>query len=399
MTTSPNESMARTRPTEYSAPPGRLSILHVVAPAAFGGLESVLRALASGHTKLGHEIRVAVVLSPGNEPHPFTEALESDGVAISPIRVRDRDYRGERAAIRALCQRHKPQVVHTHGFRPDVVDGSVAREEHISVVSTCHGFIDSTWRGRFYQWLQRRALRRFDAVIAVSEPILRRVQAAGVERAKIHLIPNLFAPTGGGISREHARRRLDLPDVPVIGWVGRLSPEKGPDLALEAFARLGRSNVRLVIIGGGSDEALLRRRAELLGVGDRVLWRGVVPDAGQVYAAFDAFFLSSRTEGTPIALLEAMAARVPVIATRVGGIRDMVDASSAWLVDSEDVDGMARALAEALDEPSVASARAERARARLDERFSLAAWLSRYESIYGAVSDRAISTQSISAAQ
>ena len=391
--------MARPWPTEYIAPPSRLSILHVVAPAAFGGLESVLRALASGHTNLGHAIRVAVVLSPGGEPRAFAEALASDGVATSLIRVRDRDYRGERAAIRALCQRHKPHVVHTHGFRPDVVDGSVARAEHISVVSTCHGFIDSSWRARIYQWLQRRTLRHFDAVIAVSEPILRRVQAAGVERAKTHLIPNLFAPAGGGMSREQARRRLDLPDVPVIGWVGRLSREKGPDFALEAFARLGRSNVRLAIIGGGPDEALLRRRAELLGVGDRVLWRGVVPDAGQFYAAFDAFFLSSRSEGTPIALLEAMASKIPVVATRVGGIPDMVDASSARLVDSEDVDGMARALAEVLDEPSVASARAERARARLDERFSLAAWLSRYESIYRAVSGRAISTQSISAAQ
>lgn len=373
-----------------SVPPAHpLSILHVVAPAPFGGLESVLLALATGHTRHGHSIRVALVLSPGDHQHAFAEALESHGVATAPIRVRDRDYFGERRAVDQLCRRHRPDILHTHGYRPDIVDGAVARAERIPTVSTCHGFIDSNWRGRIYQWLQRRALRRFDAVIAVSAPIAERVRASGVAAARIHLVPNVVALDGGAISRDEARRRLNLPDVPVIGWVGRLSAEKGPDLALEAFARLGRSDARLVIIGGGPEESRLRSRADVLGVTDRILWRGIVPDARALFPAFDAFFLSSRSEGTPVALLEAMASKIPVVATRVGGVPDIIDDSSARLLESGDVDGMAAALAHVLDEPDLASERAERALARLSGGFTAETWLSRYESIYRAILDPA----------
>ena len=366
----------------------------MVAPAPFGGLESVLRALANGHRGRGHTVRVAAVLSPGEGRHPFTDALEADGVSTSVIRIGDRDYGGERRAVRRLCHAERPDIVHTHGSRPDVVDGGVARGEGIGVVSTCHGFIDSTARGRFYQWLQRLALRRFDAVVAVSGPIAERVRAAGVDPGKVHLVPNVLAAAATAIQRADARRRLDLPDTPVIGWVGRLSGEKGPDVALEAFARLGRSDARLVVIGSGPDESALRARAAALGIESSVLWRGVVPDAGALFSAFDAFLLSSRTEGTPIALLEAISAGVPVVATRVGGVPDVIDESSARLVESGDVGALAASLAEILADPAAARARAERARARVVSAGAVESWLARYESIYRAVVQQNAPTRS-----
>jgi glycosyltransferase involved in cell wall biosynthesis len=227
-------------------------------------------------------------------------------------------------------------------------------------------------------------LRQFDAVIAVSASIASKLRASGVPQERIHLLINAFADTEP-LPRATARRLLDLPDAPVIGWVGRLSAEKGPDIAIEAVARLHNPDARLLIIGEGREETLLRDRAEALGVSERVLWRGVVPDAGKLFPAFDAFLLSSRTEGTPMALLEAMAANVPIVATHVGGVPDVVDASSAWLVESLDSAAMARALDELLSQPELARARAERARETLKERFALDPWLSQHESIYRAV--------------
>jgi glycosyltransferase involved in cell wall biosynthesis len=363
-----------------------LSILHIVAPAPFGGLESVLRILAKGQTRAGHNVRVAVVLSPGDETNPFFRSLKSDGVAVSEIMVGDRNYVGERTAVRELCARQKPDVVHTHGYRPDVVDAGVARGRGIAVTSTCHGFIDAGFKGRIYQWVQRQALRRFDAVVAVSEPIARRLAEAGVARSRIHLVPNAFAAADVTLSKDAARRELDLPaERPIIGWVGRLSHEKGPDVAIDAFARMASAGASLVMIGAGRDEASLRARAHALGVGDQVLWRGVVPDAGRLFTAFDAFLLSSRTEGTPIALLEAMASMVPIVATRVGGVPNIVDGDSALLVESEDISAMGGALAQTFTDPSSARARATSARKVLDARFNVDEWLSRYESIYRSV--------------
>jgi glycosyltransferase involved in cell wall biosynthesis len=228
-------------------------------------------------------------------------------------------------------------------------------------------------------------LRRFDAVVAVSEAIKQRLLDAGVAARRVHLVPNAATATVGAVTRENARRLLDLPDSLLIGWVGRLSAEKGPDVALDAFARVSNRQVRMVFLGSGRDQDQLQARAEALQVSDRVIWRGAVPNASRFFRAFDAFLLSSRTEGVPMALLEAMAANVPIVATRVGGVPDVLDSQAAHLVESEDVDGIAAALDAVLGDPDVSRAKVERARKRLEERFAVAPWLSSYESIYRSV--------------
>jgi glycosyltransferase involved in cell wall biosynthesis len=343
----------------------------------------VVRLLAAGQLRRGHSVTVAAVLSISDElPHPFVQALEAEGVRTIAIRLGDRDYKGEQSAIRSLCRKYSPDVVHTHGFRSDVINGGVARAANIAVFSTCHGFIDSDWRGRLYQWLQRRTLRRFDAVIAVSAPIQARLRAAHVPEAKIHLVPNSFSPGTEQLTREEARQALHLPEAPMIGWVGRLTNEKGADVALEAFARLGHQTARLVIVGEGSEERALRSLAVKLGVDERVHWCGAIPDASKLFTAFDVFLLSSRTEGTPIALFEAMAAGVPIVATRVGGVPDVVESLSAILVDGEDVEGIAHGLAEVFRDAESARIRAARAREKVLGHFDAERWLARYESIY-----------------
>lgn len=357
------------------------SILHVTAPAPHGGLESVVRALAAGQAKHGHSVRVAAVVSQRNGVHPFVSALQREGVEALQVSVGSREYRRERHEIQALCRTFRPEIVHTHGYRSDFVDGGLARSEGSAVVSTCHGFIETDWRGRFYQWLQRRALQKFDAVIAVSAAIQRRLQSSGIPMERIHVIPNAFAP-GQRMPRQRARQMLGVADGPVIGWVGRLSTEKGPDIALEAFARLGRADARLVMVGEGRDAADLRALSESLGLENRVVWTGAIPDAGQLFSAFDAFLLSSRTEGTPMVLFEAMAADVPVVASRVGGVPQVVDESSAWLVEAGDVGGFATALAEAMSPGQRARARTERARNRLQTQFGVEEWLARHDSLY-----------------
>ncbi|HKR09483.1 MAG TPA: glycosyltransferase [Gemmatimonadaceae bacterium] len=202
---------------------------------------------------------------------------------------------------------------------------------------------------------------------------------------KIHLVLNAFGENGELVSRDSARRALDLPNAPAIGWVGRLSTEKGPDIALEAFARLDHPTALLVFIGDGRERASLESLATKLGVRDRVLWRGAVANVGRLFPAFDAFLLSSRTEGTPMVLLEAMAARVPIIATRVGGVPDVVSSESAWLVEALDVDSLAASLRSVIERPDSARVRVERAHTILRARFSLATWLGQYERIYRSV--------------
>ena len=157
-------------------------------------------------------------------------------------------------------------------------------------------------------------------------------------------------PAAGSVSRARPRS---------IGWVGRLTREKGADIFLEALALLPHRAWVASIVGEGRERAALEAQAARLGIADRVRWHGLVPDAAAIYPAFDAWVLSSRTEGTPIALFEAMAARVPAVVTTVGGVPDVVTPFEAILVRPEDPAALAAAIGNLLAEGDGAAARAE----------------------------------------
>jgi len=139
------------------------------------------------------------------------------------------------------------------------------------------------------------------------------------------------------------------------------------------------------IIGDGIERVPLAARAVCLGLNGRLHWHGVVADAGCLFAAFDVFALSSRTEGTPIVLLEAMAAGIPIVTTAVGGVPDVVSPQEASLVPSDQPLALATEIRAVYQVPEPARARAHAARSHLDQAYRVAPWLERYEAIYRSV--------------
>jgi Glycosyltransferase len=361
-------------------------ILHITAPARVGGLERVVSTLAGGHAQRGHKVHVAAVVESVGHADRFLNLLAEQGVHTHAIIVPSRAYRRERAAVGALCREIRPTVVHTHGYRPDVVSAGGARRMGVPTVSTVHGFTGGGWRNRLYEKVQILALRRFDAVVSVSRPLASVLQTGGVRADRIRVLPNAWASSTPILSREVARSRLGLPPgEPIIGWIGRLSREKGADVLLDACSYLDEK-INISFIGDGPEGLALTDRAREVGVAPRSRWHGLVHDAGSLLKAFDAFVLSSRTEGTPITLLEAMAARVPIVATRVGGVPDMISDADAILVASEDASAIAAAIQETITNRDAASVRAASAALRLDREFAMEPWLSAYERVYADVS-------------
>jgi glycosyltransferase involved in cell wall biosynthesis len=359
-----------------------LAILHVTAPADGGGLESVVTSLAAGMRVHGHDIRVVSVHARAPVAHPFVAGLRDQAIPVDTVVIPPRAYRRERDIIEALCGRHRPNAIHTHGFRSDVIGGWAARRLGIPQVSTVHGFTGNGWRVRGYERVQEWALRRAHVVCAVSRPLVKRLMQRGIPPDRLEFLPNGFAP-GTMLSRDEARRRLGLSnDRFTVGWVGRLSHEKGADVALRALARITDPSVALSVIGSGAEEPALRMLASSLGITDRVAWHGRVQSAEQYFRAFDAFLLSSRTEGTPMVLLEAMAARIPAVVARVGGVPDVVSEAEAWLVRAEDAEAFAVAIMAARSAPHHARDRSIAAYERWRRAFSLEPWLARHEDIY-----------------
>ncbi len=361
----------------------RLTVVHVTAPTAFGGLERVVQSLAAGHQAQGHAVHVVGVLERHEADHPFLTSLKRSGVPTTVLAVPARAFRRERAELRARLRELVPDVVHTHGYRPDVVDAPAARRSGIPTVTTVHGFTGGSWKIRLYERLQLRLLRRFDAVVAVSRPLAEQLATSGVERERLHLIRNAWAGGAEPLNRSQARLQLGVAQQGFrVGWIGRLSQEKAADVLVDGLATLVDLPVAASVIGDGPDRDSLEQRAARLGLADRVTWHGGIPEAATLLKAFDVVVMSSRTEGTPIVLLEAMAAGVPLVTTAVGGVTDVVTEREAVLVPADDPRRLGEGVRSVFSDHAGACSRAHAAAERLRAHFALDPWLGRYESVY-----------------
>jgi glycosyltransferase involved in cell wall biosynthesis len=229
-------------------------------------------------------------------------------------------------------------------------------------------------------------LRRFDAVIAVSCELANQLRRNWVRSERLHVVPNGWSDRTSIADSSAARQRLNLPaNGLVVGWVGRLIPIKGADLFLRAVRHLAAWPLTISIIGDGSERARLNELARAEGISDRVHFHGTVPDAARYISAFDVFVLSSRSEGTPVTLLEAMAAKVPVVVTRVGGVPEVVGPAEAMVVPPEDPRALAKAIDAVIEDPAAASRRVEAATRRLHANFGIERWLDAHDRVYDVI--------------
>jgi glycosyltransferase involved in cell wall biosynthesis len=268
-------------------------------------------------------------------------------------------------ALRELRERHGRFVLHAHCAYPDVVGAALAaRLLGLPMVATAHGSdINVSGRERLLRPQIRAALRSARRVIAVSAPLQRAMaELTGLPASRIDCIPcagyspAVFRPRG---AQERASLRSELgvaADARLILFVGHLVPVKALDVLLKAWALLqsdpaGPGTARLVLIGEGAERAALERLARELGIADRAAFLGPLPQpavADWIVAA-DLLCLPSHAEGSPNVIVEALASGTPVVASRVGGIPDLVDdGTNGLLVAPGDPAALAAALASAL---------------------------------------------------
>lgn len=282
-----------------------LNVLHVVSPMGRGEVGGAER----------HALDLAVAQQRGTDVRPVLLELGDKGFAalaaghgIATI-TEGRPYAvGAVARARRAAGDLEIDVVHSHGYDADFLAATLARRH--ARVATTHGFVRVSARTRAKTALDERCLRRFDAVIATSRVECARLRGL-VGRA-------VFVPNGIHPPPRLAPRPAG---APVVGFCGRLSAEKRPDLFVAAAAALARScpSRRFLMAGSGPLLDAVRRAA------GPVTLLGVVDDVEAFYARLHVLVCPSDSEGTPRVVLEAMARGIPVVATNVGGLPDLLE--------------------------------------------------------------------------
>ncbi len=380
----------------------KIRVAFMLTPVEFGGAEQVCLTLLKNINREQFDVVPILLTRPWEKDNIFVRALRKEGYVIFEIPVALRktgDYlrvaRCYKLVWRAL-RSQRFDLLHTHGYFADIVGIPVARLIKLPSVSTCHGFIPSTWKVRLYNALDRIALKFGTHVLAVSEAIKQDLVDSGLSPGRVQLVVNAV---GSATDRDitHANQEAERKSHGicstdfVIGYVGRLSAEKGLKYLLTACAELVSSGVplRALIIGEGPQRNELEQLSQELGLGDRVVFVGFQEDVAQWLPCMDVFVLPSLTEGTPMALLEAMAYGIPAVASAVGGVPQIIKhGETGILVSPGRAEEISNAILVLFRDPAERQKLAQNAITLARTRYSVEHWMGRIEMEYRSLSRR-----------
>jgi glycosyltransferase involved in cell wall biosynthesis len=361
----------------------RLRVLLAIESSGPGGAENVVVRLAEALRRAGEDPIVATL-----RPGWMTERAEAAGLPVWIVPQRPGLDLAWVASFARRLRREQIDVLHSHEFTMNVFGGTAALLAGVRALSTIHGRSWVVERPR--RVLAYRVLRRLGIpIVAVSEDLggfLAR--GLSISRAGLGIVHNgiplpPLVPTAERAARRiEARAAIGVPaEGPLVVAVGNLYPVKDHATLVRALADIPRA--RVAIAGRGEEEGRLRALASELGLAERLHLLGLRDDVHNVLAAGDVFVQSSLSEGLPLAVLEAMAASLPVVATNVGGIGEAVkDRETGYLVPAGDPVQLAGALAHVLESPDRGAALGAAGRRRVEAEFSIEVMAERYRALY-----------------
>jgi glycosyltransferase involved in cell wall biosynthesis len=387
-------------PSEQSSRPIRVA--RVIARLNIGGpaQHTILLAAGLDRTRFTTTLITGVV---GQAEGDFMDAACARG--ISPIVIPElgrsirpgRDLTALVKLIR-LFRQLRPDIVHTHTAKAGTLGRLAAQVAGVPVkIHTFHGHVLDGYFSpavtRVFIGMERLLARMTDRLIAISPRLRTQLLTMGIGRPeKVEVIP-----LGLDLKRfrracpevQALRRSLGLqPGVPVLGIVGRLVPIKDHATLFHALALFPPSDAaaHLAVIGDGEERARLEGLAVRLGLGQRIHFLGWRADLETILNELDVVICASRNEGTPVALIEAMAAGVPVLSTDVGGVADLVaHAETGWLVPHGDPSAMARAIRHLLGDHGLRTRLAAAGRAAVLDEYDVSRLIPRVEALYTGV--------------
>jgi len=378
-------------------------VLRVIARLNTGGPALHVSYLTSGLRERGYDTTlVAGSLARGEGSMAYVaEERGVDVVTLPDLHREISPLRDLRAAHRlaAIVRRVRPHIIHTHTAKAGAVGRTAAMLARDArppiVVHTFHGHVLRGYfgpmRSQIFRTVERELASVSTALVAVSPEVRDDLVALGVAPADKFTVIRLGVELANRVDtsadgRARARRMMGIAaDQFTVGWIGRMTAVKRADDILLAFKELreGGVDARLCLVGDGPDRDAIEDAAYKLGIVRHCLFLGYQVDVAPFYAAFDALVLPSANEGTPVSAIEALAGGKPVVATRVGGVPDVVrDGVDGFLVEPGDVAALSERMRELAHDRARARAMGEAGRARMLERYSVDRLLDDVDALY-----------------
>lgn len=362
-----------------SGRPGPVRVLELRSVRGTGGgPEKTILLSAAQADPAVCQVMVCYIRDRRDETFMLGERARALGVDYLEVEERHSVDPGVLPKLAQVIRNHRIDLVHAHEYKTDLLALLLARRTGVVPLATAHGWTGQSLRERLvYYPVDKRLLARFARVVAVSTEIKREIVRHGASPDRVDVVLNSIDPSA--FRRDPSRQpivraALGLPaDAIVIGAVGRVERQKRFDVLLDAIAPAARAqpNLRVVIVGDGSLLEALRHQAARAAIAPQCLFLGQRTDVAELHHAFDLFVQSSEYEGTPNAVLEAMALETPIVATDVGGTGELArDRLEALLVPSRDIIALREAIDAALGDPRSRRERVLSARRRVEHDLS-----------------------------
>lgn len=359
-------------------------VFYLITGLHIGGAERLLLDTVKELDKERFEPVVCALVGGGLIPR-----FEALGVKVYDLGMKRKWDLAAFARLKRILEEERPDILHTHLFHADLIGRILARMCRIPIVITTLHMLEFTRKFLHYNLPDRWASRFNDELIAVSQAVKDGfIKTEKLDGSKITVIQNGVAdlPEVSEEARRNARERLTYGVGPVIGIVSRLDiPRKGHPVLFRAIHRLRQRYPEIVcaVIGSGPGLPVLQEEIRRLGLESHVVFVGAQEQVAPWLAAIDVFALPSLHEGFPMAIIEAMAARKPIVATPVGGVADLIaHEETGLLVPVNDDEALAKAIERLLSDKTLASQVADAARARFEARFAMHNLIKQTEALY-----------------
>ena len=373
--------------------PNMRKILHLRSSSIFAGPERQILQLAKSMEAEGFQLEiVALYRRKGAMPpiHPLLKEAKKIGLRAEQLNDRGKFSLKTVSSITDKLKEEHFSLIHTHGYKANLIGGMAAKLAGIKCIATVHLHTQANLRLKLYRLIDLFALRFFSKIIAVCENLRQEMISAGLSENKIVTIHNAvdlkdFSPnTFCNVQQIEDQLGIEA-NQPIVSIIGRLSPQKGHRYFLEAAARVLKAlpESRFLIIGDGPLKRHLEEFATSLGIGGAVSFLGYREDIVDLMRLSDVIVISSIREGLPYVLLEALALAKPVVATRVGGVPEVVkDKVTGFLVPPQDAKALAEAVIHLLSDRKEAKRVGEEGRELIYRKFSVQTMARRIAEVY-----------------